>query len=274
MPDRSRNQKREFAMGGVTRGVLRALLVGCALFGLAAQADAQTFVEHSAEVRMQLDFVVPDAALRKFLPAGWEPNVATQGAAKDCNLRMIFIDRVDITKQDGSPADPGSNQLVYLAIPIKQPSTNTLGQMLIFGLTADAKDAPGAHGVYVHANTHRMARSTAGGGGKPAITEEHWEFAAASGERLEVSLKYERAAARKSAQETKFFSSTNPGFHQVFKIEQGLDIMRNSTITVRDRVSEFSYKASGGKIAPLFDGTERVVSIDALHWYNRGVYLP
>jgi len=55
--------------------------------------------------------VVPDAALRKFLPAGWEPNVATQGAAKDCNLRMIFIDRVDITKQDGSPADPGSSQL-------------------------------------------------------------------------------------------------------------------------------------------------------------------
>ena len=28
------------------------------------------------------------------------------------------------------------------------------------------------------------------------------------------------------------------------------------------------------KIAALFDGTEKVVSIDALHWYNRGVYLP
>ena len=41
-----------------------------------------------------------------------------------------------------------------------------------------------------------------------------------------------------------------------------------------DRVTEFSYKAGGGKIAPLFDGTEKVVSIDALHWYNRGVYLP
>ena len=56
--------------------------------------------------------------------------------------------------------------------------------------------------------------------------------------------------------------------------EQGLDIMRNATVPVRDRVTKFSYKGSGGKIAPLFDGTERVVSIDALHWYNRGVYLP
>ena len=52
---------------------------------------------------MQLDFVVPDAALRKFLPAGWEPNVATQGPAKDCNLRMIFIDRVDITNRRARP---------------------------------------------------------------------------------------------------------------------------------------------------------------------------
>jgi len=122
-----------------------ALLASCAVAGFVGQASAETFVEHSAEVRMQLDFVVPDAALKTFLPAGWEPNVATSGAAKDCNLRMIFIDRVDITKQDGSPATPGSNQLVYLAVPIKQPSTNTNGQMLIFGLTADPKDAPGAH---------------------------------------------------------------------------------------------------------------------------------
>jgi len=241
---------------------------------LVAQANAQTFVEHSAEVRMQLDFVVPDAALKTFLPTGFEPNVATSGPAKDCNLRMIFIDRVDITKQDGSPAAPGSNQLVYFAIPIKQPSTDTTGQMLIFGLTADPKDAPGPHGVYVHANSHRMERSTTGGAGKDTLTDEIWEFAAASGERLDVRLKYERAAARKSSNEVKFFSSVNPSFYQIFKIEQGLDIMRNATVPVRDRVTEFSYKAGGGKIAALFDGTEKVVSIDALHWYNRGVYLP
>jgi hypothetical protein len=80
-------------------GVIGALLAGCAMVG---QAGAQTMVEHSSEVRMQLDFVVPPAALAKFLPEGWEPNVATSGAAKDCNVRMIFIDRVDITKPDGS----------------------------------------------------------------------------------------------------------------------------------------------------------------------------
>ena len=135
-------------------------------------------------------------------------------------------------------------------------------------------DAPGAFEVYAHATTHRMSRATENGAGKPAMTEEHWEFAAAGGEFMEVHLKYERGVARRSSNEVKFWSAVNPGFQQLFKIEQGLDIMRNVTTGVRDRVTEFRYKAGGGKIAALFDGTERVLSIDALPWYNRTVSLP
>src|SRR4029077_9669690 len=104
----------------------RAAFAVCELsraLGASVPPQAETFVEHNAEFRMQLDFVVPDAALRKFLPPGWEPNIATQGPAKDCNLRMIFIDRVDITGADGAPA--GSSRLVYLAIPVKQSGSTT-----------------------------------------------------------------------------------------------------------------------------------------------------
>jgi hypothetical protein len=251
-------------------------LAGVAAIVIAAgatpqQAHAETFVEQSAEFRMQLDFVVPDAALRKFLPTGWEPNIATQGPAKDCNLRMIFIDRVDITGADGAPI--GSNRLVYLAIPVKQTAGGSnVGQMIIGGLTADPKDAPGPFGNYELATTARMNRSVAAG--KDVLMEENWEFAAANGERMEVHLKYERGPARKGGAEVKFFSPTNPSSYQIFKVEQGLDIMRNATVPVRDRVKEFSYKASGGRLGPLFDGTERVVSIDSFHWYNRGIYQP
>jgi hypothetical protein len=261
-------------IANIIAGSMRTLLAVCAVTGVSRTASAQTFVEHSAEARMQLDFVVPAEALKPLLPAGWESNIATSGAAKDCNLRMIFIDRIDITKADGSPADRGSNQLVYLAAPVKQLASNIAGQMLIFGLTADVKDAPGPFGVYLHASSHRMERSTNVGIGKNPLTEEHWEFTAPSGEHLEVHLKYERGVARRNNNETKFFSAADPNFSQVFKIEQGLDIMRNATTNVRDRVKEFGYKASGGKLASLFDGTERVVSIDALPWYNRAVYTP
>ena len=169
-------------MGG--RAAFAGLAVSLAL-GASVPAQAETFVEHNAEFRMQLDFVVPDAALRKFLPAGWEPNIAAQGPAKDCNLRMIFIDRVDITGADGAPA--GSSRLVYLAIPVKQSGSATVGQMIIAGLTSDPKDAPGPFGNYELATTNRMDRSVTVAG-KDTVVKEDWEFVAASGERMEVHL--------------------------------------------------------------------------------------
>src|SRR3982074_1539223 len=118
-------------MGG--RAAFAGLAVSLAL-GAVVPAQAETFVEHHDEFRMQLYFVVPDAALRKFLPAGWEPNIATQGPAKDCNLRMIFIDRVDITGADGAPA--GSSPLPLPAHPLQPQGRTPGGRMIIAGLTS------------------------------------------------------------------------------------------------------------------------------------------
>ena len=249
-----------------------ALLAASAMGGAVRVANADTLVENSAEFRFQLDFHVNEAALQKLLPSGWEQVIATQGPAKDANLRMIFIDRVDITGPDGAPAGKGSNRLVYLAIPIKQAAPNPVAQMLIFGLTGEVKEAPGPFGVYLPATTHHMERSTAADA--QAQTTEQWEFTAARGEHMELHLKYDRGVGRKASNETKFFSSVNPSFYQIFKVDQNLDIMRNATITVPDKVKEFQYKASGGKLASLFDGTERVLSIDCLSWYNRAIFAP
>ena len=255
----------------MTRIVACLLLVALA-FG-PGPARAESLVEFSAETQMQLDFHVPDAALAAMLPAGFEPNIAPAGPAKDANLRMVFIDRGDITGPDNKPLGRGSNQLVYLIIPIKQVATGTVGQLVLAGITADPADAPGPFGVYLPASQHRMARSTVADGGA-TLTEEHWEFAAASGERMEVHLKYERRGAPKAAAELKFFSGKDPAKFQIFKYERGLDIMRNATVSVGDRVREFSYKAAGGRIAKLFDGSEKVLSIDAIHWSNRATFAP
>jgi hypothetical protein len=258
--------------GRVSAAVIAVFLAACASGGSSGQAHAETLVQQSSEARMQLDFHVPDAALKAMLPAGWEPNVATQGAAKDANLRMIFIDRINVTAPDGAPA--GSGQLVYLAIPIKQPSTNTNNaQMLIYGLTSDPKEAPGPFGVYQLATTHRVERAATAAGEQTQVSEQ-WSFTAANGEHMELSLKYDRGVGRRAGNETKFFSSVNPSFYQIFKVDQNLDIMRNATITVPDKVKEFQYKASGGKLFALFDGSERVLSIDCISWYNRAIYLP
>lgn len=258
----------------VAPNALRILLALIALVGCFAKAQAETFVEYSAEHRFQLDFHVPDAALKNFLPSGWEANIAAAGAAKDANLRLIFIDRLDIVGADGKPVGSGTNRLVQLAVPVKQTATGVIGQMIIAGLTEDAADAPGPYGVYLPATTHRIERAISDGVGPAIEGEENWVFAAATGEHFEVHVVYERGPATRLSSETKFFSAADPSAYQIVKADQGLDIMRNATIRVRDRVKEFQYKASGGRIGALFDGTERVLSFDSIPWHNRAIYLP
>ena len=255
-----------------TRKWLRAAAIMALCAGLPHTAGAQTFVEQSAEVRMQLDLAVPAQALQKLLPAGWEPAVAEAGPAKDCNVRMIFVDRVDINAQDGAPR--GTSKFVYLASPIKKTGGEIAGQMVIDGIAGDAKDAPGVFGVYQPASDFRVDRSSHAVPGGPILNEETWSFTAADGEHMELHLTYERGVARKVSSETKFYSATNPDTYQIWKIDQGLDIMRNATVQVPDRVKSLDLKVSGGKVGTLFDGTQRVVSVDALHWYNRVVSSP
>jgi hypothetical protein len=239
----------------------------------ASGVGAQDIVEQSAEYRYQLDFHVPDAALAKFLPQGWEPNISQAGNAKDANLRLIFIDRLAVLDAEGNAIGAGSTQMVYLAIPVQEVAGDAAGQMIIAGLTADSAAVPGPFGVYQHAVTANMDRSIETIDGK-VIVEEDWDFATATGERLQMHIKYERAATRSGGRDTMFFDPNDPTKHLIFRPRQGIDIGRNVTTNPPDRVQEFSYTAGGGRIAELFDGTERVLSWDSFPWYNLEILSP
>ena len=243
------------------------------LAAVAPLALTQTLQEHSSEARFQLDLKVPDAALASYLPKGWTPNIAAQGAAKDCNLRVVFIDRVTINAPDGKPVGKGSSRLVYLVAPVKDPSGANV-QLVIGGLTEDSGDAPGPFGVYLPAATHTVRRLTEYMGAA-ALSTQDWVFAAATGERLEMHISFVPGVANKTnPNEVKFYSATNPSFFQISRQEQVLDILRNVTTTPPDRVKEFSFKGSGGSFAKLFDGTEKVLSWDNILWINRSVMVP
>ncbi len=257
----------------MTRDVRMVMLLGSLAAAYAAPVLAQTAVESSAEARFQLDLVVPDAALKAFLPAGFTMNVAAQGPAKDCNLRAIFVDRQTINGPDGKPVGKGSNRLVYLAVPVKDPS-GANAQLVIGGLTGDPADAPGPFGNYIHATTATMKKTTSSDG--PNVTEtQDWVFRAASGEQLEMHITFERGVSnRAAAAEAKFYSAKNPATYQISKQEQVLEILRNVTTTPPDKVKQYSFKGSGGTFSKLFDGTEKTVSWDNIVWINRAVSVP
>ena len=122
-----------------------------------------------------------------------------------------------------------------------------------------------------------MQRTTSSpaGGAAPIIDSQDWVFSAATGEHLEMHIKYERGVANKgNPNETRFYSAKNPTVFQISKQEQVLDILRNVTTNPPDRVQEFSFKGSGGSYAKLFDGTEKALSWDNILWINRSVMVP
>lgn len=254
-------------------GAIWKLLAAFALVGLAAYAGAETLTEYSAEMRFQLDLHVPDEVLATYLPTGWTSNIATQGPAKDANLRAIFIDRMTINGPDGKPLGAGSNRLIYLVAPVKDPAGAT-AQLVIGGLTEDPADAPGPFGVYLLATTHTMQRSMATGTGA-VLGAQDWDFAAATGEHITMHIKYEQGVGNKgNSADVKFYSAKNPTFYQISRQEQVLDILRNTTTNPPDRVKEFAFKAGGGSYSKLFDGTEKLLSWDNIIWINRSVLLP
>jgi hypothetical protein len=256
------------------RFVLVLVLIALVSAAALRSAAAQTPIEYSAEARFQWDLQVPQAALASYLPAGWSSNVATQGPAKDCNLRLVFIDRITVNAPDGKPIGKGSNRVVYLVAPVKDAS-GANAQLVIGGLTEDPADAPGPFGNYLAATTHTMERTTRASGSGPIVDSQDWVFAAASGEHLEMHIKYERGIANKgTVADTKFYSAKNPGVYQISRQEQVLDILRNTTTNPPDRVKEYSLKISGGSYAKLFDGTQKVLSWDNILWINRTVLVP
>jgi hypothetical protein len=251
------------------------VLAALALSGWPEPAKAQTAAESSAETRFQLDFHVPDDALAGLLPSGWAANAATQGPAKDANMRINFVDRVTVNGPDGKPAGAGSRRLVWLTAPVKDPAGAAV-QLVISGLTDDPADVPGPFGVYLLTTTHKMQRTTTSDGGSgPIIDSQDWDFAAASGEHVTMHIKYERGVANRApAGDVKFYSVKNPAFYQISHQEQVLDILRNATTNPPDRVKEFSVTVGGGSYAKLFPGSQKVLSWDNILWINRSVLLP
>ena len=119
------------------------------------------------------------------------------------------------------------------------------------------------------------AKRTTSGEGASVTETQDWVFQAASGERLELHITFERGVAnRNQPSDTKFYSAKTPATYQISRQEQVLEILRNVTTNPPDRVKQYSFKGSGGSFVKLFDGTEQTVSWDNILWMMRTVSVP
>jgi len=249
------------------RNLLLAILA-LAAAPAAAQDNLKLF-STDINVRTSLTFKAADTAVQKMLPAGWELNSPAAGPTKGFNLGVTLIDYVTVQDPEGKPL-PLRN-IVVLNIPAKKAGTSEAVTMVFGGFIAQA-GVPGAYGVYGSANITVDRRSHTEPDGKSMINET-WQAKADDGSMLDLQIEFERGVPARSKVEAKVHSSAKPDFYRIYRFEQAADVVRSTAAGI-DRVSKFSFKASGPKLAPIFDGTEQLISITSVPSYSRSIFLP
>jgi hypothetical protein len=76
-----------------------------------------------------------------------------------------------------------------------------------------------------------------------------------------------------SKPETKPRSATDPTIIRLYKFDQGVDVVRSVPAGI-DRVQTYVLRVTVPELRPLFDGSEKVVSIALVPWYLRQVSQP
>lgn len=250
------------------KSIPRFLLVAAAFLWTAPATTAQTVTEWSGETRVALSFHVNDAALQKLLPAGWTSAPSTAPGNKGANLTVNFIDRLVVFDGQGKTYRTGTSRYIVFAVPARN-AAGEVNTVIVGGLSPEG---PGAYGVNLTAVVSRVDRSSSAEAEEGGRAEEHWEFSAASGERVELQLVFRRAAALKTHADTKLRSARHAEFTRSYKVDQAADVVRS--LSTPDRVERLSCRVSGAAFAPLFDGQETLLSVTSFPWYMREVSVP
>jgi len=258
----------------ISKGLSGLLLTAAVIAGTSA-TRADTLIAYSLETRMQIDLAVPDAPLKALIPAGWEGNVATTGAAKDANIRLIFVDQIQVAAPDGKPLGNGMNQFVFLQIPVKQTVNGQTvnAQVVVGGISVDPIDVPGGFGVYTKATDHKVVRTETSNPDGKSFLDETWSFTDAAGQHFEISVALEHVPANRGATTAKIYGPDGKTYQSQNQVNS-TDIAWNATTLVDHLTRQPVLKVSGPTWAKLFDGPPKILSVDYQPWFTREISVP
>jgi len=255
---------------------LRLALAAAVAGGFSAVAHADNLIAYSTESRMQIDLAVPDAAIKALIPAGWEGNVAPTGAAKDANVRLIFVDQIAVAAPDGKPLGSGINQFVFLQIPVKQTvnGQTVTAQIVAGGIATDPTLVPnnGFTG-FTKATDHKVVRTETSKPDGGSTLDESWSFTDAAGQHFEFSVALKHTSANRGTSTPKIYAADGKTY-QSFNQVNMTDIAWNATTGANNITRDPVLKASGPTWAKLFDGSQKILSVDYQPWFTRDISTP
>jgi hypothetical protein len=239
------------------------------ILGRASAQEAERLFANDVVVRTILAFKAPDAAVQNTLASGWEINPPATGPDQGANLIIYGSDFQMIQDAQGKPIP--TRPSVALIVRAKKSGSDLTAFMVTGGFTAQA-NTPGPYGNFVPARVNVDRHLQTDGDGKTTVRET-WEMKADDGTTLALRVQFTRAAPTREKVAWQYYSAAKPDFHRTYRIEHGYDVVRSVPSGV-DRASAFSFEAGGPKLAPFFNGTEKLISITSIPYYSRSIFLP
>jgi hypothetical protein len=223
-----------------------------------------------AEVRTILCFRVPEPALRERLPPGWTAVPYADEAHAGANLRLPLTDQQMVLDADGKPRP--TVRFAPLVVPVVRDGMDVPVSMVIAVLAAHVGEGsydPYGNAIWAKGEVRRCSTT-----GADAITsvEESWSFDCRDVTRLSLALRYVCGAPAYGRRDFKIYSGARPEFYRIYRVEHGEDIVMSKPLGI-DRTQSLAFEAIGPQLSRLFDDSAQLISIAALPWTRREVWL-
>ena len=246
---------------------MRKYLIAALLLFVSLSAHAgERSVGVNIDVRTTLAFKASDAAVAKFVPAGWVSDPVKAGPFKGANVVIVLVDSQYLAGADGVSQPPFHG--LVLAVPGRKVGADAAGSMIVFGI-ASPDQVPGAYDAYVTGKAV-IDRTTSNSG---ATVQESWKLSAEDGDNLEVALTFKRGLTARAQSTAQTYSGIHPEFYRIYRLDQIGDVVKSSAMGV-DRISEFAFHVTGPRLTQLFDRKEQLVGVISTPMYLRNVSLP
>jgi hypothetical protein len=223
-----------------------------------------------AEVRTVLCFKVPEAALRERLAPGWRAVPYADAAHAGANLRLSLTDQQMVLDADGK-SRPAA-RFVPLVVPAIRDGMDVPAPMVITVLAAHAGEGsndPYGNTVWAKGEVRRCSTTDVD---VNTSIEEAWLFECRDGTRLSLALRYVCGAPAYGRRDFRIYSGARPEFYRIYRVEHCEDIIMSKPLGL-DRTQSLAFEAIGPQLSRLFDDSAQLISIAALPWTRREVWL-
>jgi len=232
----------------------------------------ETPAQATVESRVILAIHANAAMVQQFLPSSWKLNSVAKGPLQGANLFVVFGDRAIDQDPNGKPRGEGIARFTAFAVPATNTESGKSGAMVLRIFTANSQDIPGAYKTNVLASVSRQF-SYSGEDMAFGVVQDKWLIEARDHADIRLAIRYNKSLPSRSDREFDVYSSVEPNFYRIYRVDQGTDIVMSKPKNI-DRLLDYDARINVPEFKDIFDGSEELIAVAALPWYVRKVFLP